>query len=67
MKATQKSACEDVNKVCPRCNTDFRCDVKEGCWCEKVDVSRDTLKKMRQDYIDCLCENCLKAFEADKN
>lgn len=66
MKAAHKSACTDVNKICPRCHGSFHCDVKEGCWCENVTLGKDTLKKLRRDYIDCLCEKCLKTFEATK-
>lgn len=54
-------------RVCPRCGQVFSCDVREGCWCEKLTLDQETLKVLRTNYLDCLCENCLKTFQVTKN
>lgn len=64
---TQHRLPELHTKVCPRCKQAFQCQVEAGCWCEKLNLHRDVLKKLRQEYIDCLCESCLKSFETHKN
>jgi hypothetical protein len=55
------------NKTCPKCKKTFYCNTAEGCWCEKVFVSRDILKDLRQNYIDCLCKECLESYSFHKN
>jgi len=67
MKLIRPQLGHDMNKVCPRCQAGFHCTVQEGCWCEKVALDQQALKKLRTNYIDCLCENCLNTFQASKN
>lgn len=54
-----------VEKKCPRCGQVFSCVVSDICWCdEEIHLSRATLKKLRLNYIDCLCKECLQFFMA---
>jgi hypothetical protein len=43
------------------------CTVGEGCWCENVYVSKENLSMIRRNYMDCLCEKCLKSFGPSEN
>lgn len=52
-----------ANKTCPKCGKTFSCITHENCWCEdEVHLSRETLKKIRIEYIDCLCKDCLNYY-----
>lgn len=53
-------------KTCPKCGHKFRCETNDTCWCDSLNISRENLCKIRQCYLDCLCEECLKEYE-DKN
>jgi len=53
-------------KTCPRCGTKFTCAAGDHCWCdEEMHLCRDTIKKLRMQYIDCLCKDCLLHFVAE--
>lgn len=58
---------KETNRVCPRCGEGFHCDEAEGCWCEKISLDRATLRFLRMNYIDCLCQNCLLTFQMSSN
>lgn len=49
-------------KICPKCMHEFTCITEEGCWCEKLNISKENLAYLRTKYIDCLCPKCLEAF-----
>jgi hypothetical protein len=52
-----------VEKKCPRCGQVFGCVVQDNCWCdENINLSRETLKLIRLNYLDCLCKECLLFF-----
>ncbi|MFN5371979.1 MAG: cysteine-rich CWC family protein, partial [Bacteroidia bacterium] len=51
-----------ITKICPQCKQAFECIINEGCWCEKVVVTREMLKQIRRNYLDCLCGSCLKSY-----
>jgi hypothetical protein len=68
MNEEEKNKAErENNRVCPRCREGFHCDEAEGCWCEKLALDRATLKFLRTNYLDCLCENCLISFQVNRN
>ena len=47
-------------KTCESCGKDFSCGANTGkCWCFEVDLSRETLAKLQEDFKSCLCEDCL--------
>ncbi len=53
-------------KVCESCGKEFSCGANVGeCWCFAVEVKAETLTKLREDFDNCLCEDCLKNL-ADK-
>lgn len=58
-----------TNKTCPRCGDQFICASGDKCWCDdEMHLCRETLKKIRLQYIDCLCKDCLKYYvELDKH
>ena len=50
-------------KRCEKCGAAFDCGGLFGCWCRSVKLDEGTLKNLRANYADCLCPDCLKAFE----
>lgn len=52
-----------VQKKCPRCATQFECVTVDKCWCDdELHLSRESIKKIRMQYVDCLCKKCLQEF-----
>lgn len=50
-------------KCCSLCGEDFACNGGEpGCWCESVELTRETLAELRAIAADCLCPSCLSGF-----
>ncbi len=50
-------------KICPKCASRFTCDGDNDCWCEQVQVLKKDMVTIMERYTDCLCPDCLKAFE----
>lgn len=47
-------------KTCESCGEDFTCGANaEKCWCFEVDLQSETLAELRENFKNCLCENCL--------
>lgn len=51
-----------VEKTCPRCGKTFECLHAPGCWCFEYTISPENLEKLRTDYNNCLCPDCLSDF-----
>lgn len=50
-------------KTCSLCGGTFACRGGEpGCWCESVELTRETLAQLRTIAADCLCPSCLGGF-----
>ena len=55
-------------KKCSKCNVSFECgNEKPGCWCEDLFLEQETLTKLRKEYDNCLCSNCLKEYANSNN
>jgi iron complex transport system permease protein len=55
---------EQRSKRCSLCGGEFPCCGGEpGCWCESVELTRETLVELRTIAEDCLCPNCLSSFD----
>ena len=53
-------------KKCSKCGEAFTCKHEEmGCWCERVKLSEETLKYLKEHYDNCLCPDCLGSFETE--
>ena len=51
------------SKRCALCGRVFGCRQGEpGCWCEAVELDRETLAQIRSLADECLCPSCLSAF-----
>ncbi len=51
---------------CDSCGEDFLCGAGlTGCWCMEVKLDALTRAKMREQFHDCLCRNCLESFAND--
>lgn len=47
-------------KTCEACGAQFSCGAKtEKCWCFEIDLNAETLTKLRDDFKNCLCRDCL--------
>ncbi|MCR5885331.1 cysteine-rich CWC family protein [Rhizobacter sp. J219] len=48
--------------ACPRCGRGFHCGVRDStpCACGSVDLSAETLQRLRERYSACLCLPCLR-------
>jgi iron complex transport system permease protein len=54
---------ERRSKRCALCGRSFGCRQGEpGCWCESVELDRETLAQIRSLADDCLCPSCLDGF-----
>lgn len=51
---------ETMTKKCPRCNATFECQHSATCWCAKYSLSENLKLFLKDNYSDCLCENCMK-------
>jgi hypothetical protein len=60
-------------KRCSKCNSEFDCFVlqsaaekdcneQRGCWCEELFIEIETLKKLREEFDNCLCRECLNGY-----
>ncbi len=54
-------------KVCPKCQSTFTCTHDEKCWCMTLIITPENLKRLKQEYSDCLCEKCLKDYAEKKD
>ncbi|PKO97683.1 MAG: hypothetical protein CVU14_10050 [Bacteroidetes bacterium HGW-Bacteroidetes-9] len=52
-------------KICPRCGKSFECLHAEGCWCFAYSISRENAAKLRKEYDNCLCPECLPLYASD--
>lgn len=55
-------AADPTPKTCPRCGKDFECLHAPGCWCFDYKISPENLEKLKRDYDNCLCPECLKEY-----
>lgn len=54
---------ERSRKTCGLCGTSFACGHgSPGCWCEGVEVDRESLAEIRRLSSDCMCPGCLQGF-----
>lgn len=64
-----KIAKTDIEKlICESCGEEFSCGANVGkCWCFSVEVEKETLTKLRDDFKRCLCEECLNTYNLKTN
>ncbi len=50
--------------ICEACGKDFNCGANIGkCWCFEVELKAETLAKLREDFKNCLCQDCLRKIK----
>lgn len=50
-------------RQCEACGQAFVCGASlKGCWCVQVKVGAEARQRMREQYQDCLCPECLRRF-----
>jgi len=59
-------AARDDDTRCPRCGGAFHCGANDPlpCACTALQLSADTLARLRLRYSGCLCLSCLRALDA---
>ncbi len=54
-------------KKCAKCFVEFECtNEQRGCWCEGLQIAPENLQKLRENYDNCLCPQCLKEYAAEE-
>jgi hypothetical protein len=52
-------------KSCSKCKSEFECcNEQRGCWCEELYLDTETLKKLKDEFDNCLCKACLAEYAA---
>lgn len=50
--------------ICESCGEEFSCGANiRKCWCFEVELKTETLADLREDFKNCLCEDCLKKIK----
>jgi len=49
----------DYQKNCSKCGKPLCCYSSTNCWCTNVSVDKDQLSKLKSNYNDCVCKDCL--------
>jgi hypothetical protein len=64
---TEKILEKSETKTCESCGRDFSCGAASAkCWCFEVDMSPETLAKLRENFKNCLCQDCLENISKEK-
>jgi len=62
----EKGAMTGKVKRCEACGTEFQCFAecteaeRAACWCASVPLSAESRDRLRTQFQDCLCEDCLR-------
>ena len=55
-------------KKCSKCNIVFTCnDSETSCWCNNYELTREQLSFLRENYDNCLCEQCIEKISREAN
>jgi hypothetical protein len=55
------------HRTCESCGSEFSCEIGlKGCWCTKVDLTKETRADLADRFKDCLCSDCLMALSTAK-
>ncbi|MBX7170059.1 MAG: cysteine-rich CWC family protein [Pyrinomonadaceae bacterium] len=50
------------NKItCESCGKSFQCGADTGnCWCFSLEITPQNLAQLKEQFQNCLCQECLK-------
>jgi dihydroneopterin aldolase len=48
---------------CSKCGKEFTCKPQGECWCGSYELSKTQLQELKENYEDCLCEECLDSIK----
>jgi len=55
-----------AKNICESCGKEFSCGMKAGsCWCFELELKEETLEDLREDFKNCLCQDCLKKVRSE--
>lgn len=64
----QATRARSGTKTCSRCGLPFACaHGSVGCWCEAVELRRETLAQIRAVADDCICPSCLSGYRTKES
>lgn len=55
-----------MKKICPKCNKEFECKHSQECFCMKYSIPEEALNRLKKEFDNCLCEDCLKEYATKK-
>lgn len=62
---TEKTLEKSENKTCESCGKEFDCGAtSEKCWCFEIELNEETSAKLRANFGNCLCRECLLSHES---
>lgn len=53
-------------KNCSKCGASFVCLHDKDCWCMDYIISKENIEKLKSQYANCLCPDCLAAFSSGR-
>ena len=54
-----------TEKKCSKCGKTFGCqNLERGCWCENYQLTQEQLVYLKENFDNCLCEECILEFIA---
>ena len=57
---SEKTLEKPATKTCEACGIEFSCGAQsENCWCFEIDLNKNALAKLNEDFKNCLCKDCL--------
>lgn len=53
--------------ICPKCKQQFECCATNiaNCHCSTIQLTQKIVQQFKEQYIDCLCANCLLKVVAE--
>ena len=56
-----------IIKKCSKCGKELSCfaDENKTCWCSAYHISKKNLQILKENFDNCLCENCLKEYSTE--
>jgi len=54
-------------QTCPSCGRPFACELSlGGCWCSDMKLTDATRARLREEFSDCVCRECLTRHEQER-
>lgn len=55
------------SRVCESCGEPFACELRlGGCWCSEIKLTDARRDRLRGEFSDCLCRECLTRYQQEQ-